>query len=65
MAGLLMAGVALAANVPNDQPDSSAYVGYGWNGYLPAYKDANSDVLTASLPGLRRLLLLPMAKIAS
>jgi hypothetical protein len=26
MAGLLMAGVALAANVPNDQPDSSAYV---------------------------------------
>jgi hypothetical protein len=29
MAGLLMAGVALAANVPNDQPDSSAYVGFG------------------------------------
>jgi hypothetical protein len=24
MAGLLLAGVALAANVPNDQPDSSA-----------------------------------------
>jgi hypothetical protein len=41
MAGLLMAGVALAANIPNDQPDSSAYVGYGWNGYLPAFKDAN------------------------
>jgi hypothetical protein len=41
MAGLLLAGVALAANVPNDQPDSSAYVGYGWNGYLPAFKDAN------------------------
>jgi hypothetical protein len=41
MIGLLMAGVALAANVPNDQADSSAYVGYGWNGYLPAYKDAN------------------------
>jgi hypothetical protein len=41
LAGLLMAGVAVAANVPNDQPDSSAYVGYGWNGYLPAYKDVN------------------------
>jgi hypothetical protein len=41
MAGLLMAGVALAANVPNDQPDSSAYVGYDWNGYLPAFKDSN------------------------
>jgi hypothetical protein len=41
MAGLLMAGVALAANVPNDQPDSSAYVGRDWNCYLPAFKDAN------------------------
>jgi hypothetical protein len=41
MAGLLLAGVALAANVPNDQPDSSAYVGYGWNCFLPAFKDAN------------------------
>jgi hypothetical protein len=41
MAGLLMAGVALAANVPNDQPDSSAYVGKGWNCYLPAFKDDN------------------------
>jgi hypothetical protein len=40
MAGLLLAGVVVAANVPEDQPDSSAYVGYGWNGYLPAYKDA-------------------------
>jgi pimeloyl-ACP methyl ester carboxylesterase len=40
MAGLLLAGVALAANVPNDQPDSSAYVGLRWNGYLPAFKDA-------------------------
>jgi hypothetical protein len=39
MVGLLMAGVALAANVPNDQPDSSAYVGLGWNCYLPAFKD--------------------------
>jgi hypothetical protein len=41
MAGLLLAGVALAANVPNDQPDSSAYVGKDWNCYLPAFKDAN------------------------
>jgi pimeloyl-ACP methyl ester carboxylesterase len=41
MAGLLLAGVALAANVPNDQPDSSAYVGYPWNCFLPAFKDAN------------------------
>jgi hypothetical protein len=40
MVGLLLAGVALAANVPNDQPDSSAYVGQGWNAYLPAFKDA-------------------------
>jgi hypothetical protein len=41
MVGLLMAGVALAANVPNDQPDSFAYVGYDWNCFLPAFKDAN------------------------
>jgi hypothetical protein len=40
MTGLLMAGVALAATVPGDQPDSSAYVGYSWNGYMPAFKDA-------------------------
>jgi hypothetical protein len=41
MFGLLLAGVALAANVPGDQPDSSAYVGYGWNCYLPAFKSAD------------------------
>jgi hypothetical protein len=40
MVGLLMAGVALAANIPSDQPDSSAYVGYDWNCFLPAFKDA-------------------------
>jgi hypothetical protein len=38
MVGLLMAGVALAAAVPGD---SSAYVGFGWNAYLPAFKNAN------------------------
>jgi hypothetical protein len=42
MAGLLMVGVALAATAPNDQPDSSAYVGVRWNGYLPAFKDADN-----------------------
>jgi hypothetical protein len=41
LAGLLMAGVALAANVPNDQPDSFTYVGYDSYGYVPAYKDTN------------------------
>jgi pimeloyl-ACP methyl ester carboxylesterase len=41
LAGLLMAGVALAATVSEDQPDSSAYVGYGWNCYLPAFKGAD------------------------
>jgi hypothetical protein len=54
MVGLLMAGVALAANVPNDQPDSSAYVGKDWNGYLPAFKDANGVSIpfipTSTLP---------------
>jgi hypothetical protein len=40
LAGLLMAGVALGAIVPDDQPDSSAYVGWGWYGYMPAFKDA-------------------------
>jgi hypothetical protein len=39
MAGLLLAGVALAANVSNDQPDSFAYVGYRLNCILPAFKD--------------------------
>jgi hypothetical protein len=39
MVGLLMAGVALAATVSEDQPDSSAYVGYDWNCFLPAFKD--------------------------
>jgi pimeloyl-ACP methyl ester carboxylesterase len=41
MAGLLMAGVALAATLFDDQPDSSAYVGKGWSCFLPAFKDAN------------------------
>jgi hypothetical protein len=42
MAGLLITGVALASTVPPvNQPDSSAYVGLRWNGYLPAFKDAN------------------------
>jgi hypothetical protein len=41
MAGLLMSGVALAVTTSNDQPDSSAYVGWGWNGYMPAFKDAD------------------------
>jgi hypothetical protein len=53
MAGLLIAGVALAANVPNDQPDSSAYVGYGWNGYLPAYKDAKGVSIPFLPAGIR------------
>jgi hypothetical protein len=38
---ILVGGVAVAATVPNDQPDSSAYVGFNWNAYLPAYKDTN------------------------
>jgi hypothetical protein len=41
LAGLLITGAGLAATVPNDPPDSSAYVGCGWNGFLPAFKDAN------------------------
>jgi hypothetical protein len=41
MVGLLMAGVALAATVYDDHPDSSAYVGHDWNCFLPAFKDAN------------------------
>jgi hypothetical protein len=53
MVGLLMAGVALAATVSNDQPDSSAYVGYGWNGYLPAYKDVNGVSIPFIPVGIR------------
>jgi hypothetical protein len=41
MVGLLMAGVALAATVSDEQPNSSAYVGYDWNAFLPAFKDVN------------------------
>jgi hypothetical protein len=37
---ILLSGVTAALATPGDQPDSSAYVGYGWNGYLPAFKDA-------------------------
>jgi pimeloyl-ACP methyl ester carboxylesterase len=50
MAGLLMAGVALAANVPNDQPDSSAYVGKDWNCFLPAFKDINGVAIPFGQP---------------
>jgi hypothetical protein len=58
MAGLLLAGVALAANVPNDeQPDSSAYVGYGWNGYMPAFK----DVKGVSIPFMPTRILPPIS----
>jgi hypothetical protein len=53
LAGLLMAGVALAATVSYDQPDSSAYVGYGWNGYLPAYKDASGVSIPFKPAGIR------------
>jgi pimeloyl-ACP methyl ester carboxylesterase len=53
MAGLLMAGVALAANVPNDQPDSSAYVGYGWNCFLPAFKDEDGVSIPFLPAGIR------------
>jgi hypothetical protein len=53
MVGLLMAGVALAATSPNDQPDSSAYVGYGWDGYLPAFKDANGVSIPFKPAGMR------------
>jgi hypothetical protein len=31
----------ISCSTPKDQPDSSAYVGYDWNGNLPAFKDAN------------------------
>jgi hypothetical protein len=41
MAGLLLTGVALAAAAPNDQPDSSAHVGYRLNCFLPAFKGAD------------------------
>ncbi|MGD9156068.1 MAG: hypothetical protein PVG90_11295 [Bacillota bacterium] len=53
MVGLLMAGVALAATIPGDQPDSSAYVGYGWDGYLPAFKDANGVSIPFKPAGIR------------
>jgi hypothetical protein len=41
MVGVVMGGVAGASSVPIDQSDSSAYVGFGWNGYLPTFKNAN------------------------
>jgi hypothetical protein len=51
MVGLLMAGVALAATVSDDQFDSSAYVGYyKWNCYLPAFKDTNGVSIPFSQP---------------
>jgi hypothetical protein len=53
MVGLLMAGVALAANVPNDQPDSSAYVGLDWNCYLPAFKDGDGVSIPFKPVGIR------------
>jgi hypothetical protein len=53
MAGLLMAGVALAATVPSDQPDSSAYVGMDWNCFLPAFKDANGVSIPFKPTGIR------------
>jgi hypothetical protein len=40
MAGVLTVGVAVAATVPAVKPDSSAYVGYDWNTYLPAFKNS-------------------------
>jgi hypothetical protein len=40
---VLMAGVAMASTTPGDQPDASIYVGYDWNGYLPAFKNVKGD----------------------
>ena len=54
MVGLLTTGVALAATVPNDQPDSSAYVGRDWNCYLPAFKDVNGVSIPFKPTGILR-----------
>jgi hypothetical protein len=36
-----------------DQPDSSAYVGYGWNGYLPAFKGKDGISIPYLPAGIR------------
>jgi hypothetical protein len=41
MVGVLMAGVAAASTIPEDQPDATAYVGMDWNCFLPAFKGTN------------------------
>jgi hypothetical protein len=53
MVGLLMAGVALAATISDDQPDSSAYVGFNWDCYLPAFKDAKGVAIPFKPAGIR------------
>jgi hypothetical protein len=54
MAGLLMAGVTLAAKSLNDQPDSSARVGYRLNCFLPAFKGADGVSIPFKPNGIRR-----------
>jgi hypothetical protein len=60
IAGVLMVGVtarvAAATTLPDAQPDSSAYVGYGWNGYLPAF----NDVKGVSIPFMPTRILPPI-----
>jgi hypothetical protein len=35
-----IARIEVALAVPGEQPESSAYVGWNWDAYLPAFKDA-------------------------
>jgi hypothetical protein len=37
---MLIVSITAVLAYPNEQSDSSAYVGCGWNTYLPAFKDS-------------------------
>jgi hypothetical protein len=48
-----MTEIASASTVRGEQPDSSAYVGWNWNAYLPAFKDAGGAAIPFVPTGIR------------
>jgi hypothetical protein len=48
-----MTEITSVLSVSGDQPDSSAYVGWNWNAYLPAFKDAGGAAIPIVPTGIR------------
>jgi hypothetical protein len=48
-----MTEITSASAARGEQPDSSVYVGWNWNAYLPAFKDADGVAIPFMPTGIR------------